>query len=174
MSLSGKVAIVTGSGQGLGLAYARELARQGAAVVINDVNADVAGAGRRHRSRPTAAGPPPSSLRWAAPKPPRRWWQSAVEAFGRLDILVTNAGILRDKSLLKMTDEDFDLVINVHLKGTFTCVREAFAYFKENGIAGRIITIGSPTGPARQLRPDQLRRRQGRASWAWSAPGRWK
>ncbi len=70
----------------------------------------------------------------------------AVAAFGRLDILVTNAGILRDKSLLKMTDEDFDLVINVHLKGTFTCVREAFAYFKENNIAGRIITIGSPTG----------------------------
>ena len=72
--------------------------------------------------------------------------QAAVEHFGRLDILVTNAGILRDKSLLKMTDEDFDLVINVHLRGTFTCVREAFAYFKENGIAGRIITIGSPTG----------------------------
>ena len=72
--------------------------------------------------------------------------RGAVEAFGRLDILVTNAGILRDKSLLKMTDEDFDLVINVHLRGTFTCAREAFAYFKENGIAGRIITIGSPTG----------------------------
>jgi 3-oxoacyl-[acyl-carrier protein] reductase len=70
----------------------------------------------------------------------------AVEAFGRLDILVTNAGILRDKSLLKMTDEDFDLVINVHLKGTFTCVRQAFAYFKENNVQGRIITIGSPTG----------------------------
>jgi NAD(P)-dependent dehydrogenase (short-subunit alcohol dehydrogenase family) len=71
---------------------------------------------------------------------------AAVDNFGRLDILVTNAGVLRDKSLLKMTDEDFDLVINVHLRGTFTCVREAYAYFKENGIPGRIITIGSPTG----------------------------
>jgi len=71
---------------------------------------------------------------------------TAVETFGRLDILVTNAGVLRDKSLLKMTDEDFDLVINVHLRGTFTCVREAFAYFKENGVPGRIITIGSPAG----------------------------
>jgi 3-oxoacyl-[acyl-carrier protein] reductase len=76
----------------------------------------------------------------------RQLVQTAVKEFGRLDILVTNAGILRDKSLLKMTDEDFDAVINVHLKGTFTCAREAFAYFKENGIAGRIITIGSPTG----------------------------
>ncbi len=72
--------------------------------------------------------------------------KGAVEAFGGLDILVNNAGILRDKSLLKMTDEDFDLVIQVHLRGTFTCVREAYRYFKENGVAGRIITIGSPTG----------------------------
>ena len=72
--------------------------------------------------------------------------QAAVTEFGRLDILVTNAGILRDKSLLKMTDEDFDAVINVHLRGTFTCAREAFGYFKEHGIPGRIITIGSPTG----------------------------
>jgi 3-oxoacyl-[acyl-carrier protein] reductase len=72
--------------------------------------------------------------------------QAAVTEFGRLDILVTNAGILRDKSLLKMTDEDFDAVINVHLRGTFTCAREAFGYFKEHAIPGRIITIGSPTG----------------------------
>src|SRR5690606_32536164 len=71
---------------------------------------------------------------------------AAVDTFGRLDILVTNAGLLRDKSLLKMTDDDFDAVIDVHLRGTFTCVREAFAYFKENGVAGRIVTIGSPTG----------------------------
>ena len=70
----------------------------------------------------------------------------AVEAFGRLDVLVTNAGVLRDKSLLKMTDEDFDLVIQVHLRGTFTCAREAYRYFKDNGVPGRIITIGSPTG----------------------------
>ena len=70
----------------------------------------------------------------------------AVEAFGRLDILVTNAGVLRDKSLLKMTDENFDLVVKVHLRGTFTCVRETYRYFKENGVAGRVIAISSPTG----------------------------
>ena len=145
MSLSGKVAIVTGSGRGLGLAYARELARQGAAVVINDVDAGVAAEAVRtieaDGGRAVAAVAPVGSTESA-----RKLVRTAVEAFGRLDILVTNAGILRDKSLLKMTDEDFDMVINVHLKGTFTCVREAFAYFKENGIAGRIITIGSPTG----------------------------
>ena len=145
MSLSGKVAIVTGSGRGLGLAYARELARQGAAVVINDVDADVAAEAVRtieaDGGRAVSVVAPVGSTEVA-----RQLVQTAVSEFGRLDILVTNAGILRDKSLLKMTDEDFDLVINVHLKGTFTCVREAFGYFKENNIPGRIITIGSPTG----------------------------
>ena len=145
MSLSGKVAIVTGSGRGLGLAYAKELARQGAAVVINDVDADVAAEAVRtieaDGGRAVSVVAPVGSTEVA-----KQLVRKAVEAFGRLDIMVTNAGILRDKSLLKMTDEDFDLVINVHLKGTFTCVREAFAYFKENNVQGRIITIGSPTG----------------------------
>lgn len=145
MSLSGKVAIVTGSGRGLGLAYARELARQGAAVVINDVDATVAGEAvaliEDDGGKAAAVVAPVGSSEVA-----KQLVQAAVTEFGRLDILVTNAGILRDKSLLKMTDEDFDAVINVHLRGTFTCAREAFAYFKENGIAGRIITIGSPTG----------------------------
>jgi 3-oxoacyl-[acyl-carrier protein] reductase len=145
MSLSGKVAIVTGSGRGLGLSYARELARQGAAVVINDVDATVAAEAvaliQADGGRAVAVVAPVGTTEVAT-----QLVQTAVKEFGRLDILVTNAGILRDKSLLKMTDEDFDLVINVHLKGTFTCVREAFAYFKENNIPGRVITIGSPTG----------------------------
>jgi len=145
MSLVGKAAIVTGSGRGLGLAYAQELAKQGAAVVINDVDEQVA---REAVESITAAGG--KAVAVVAPVGPTETAKAlvaaAVENFGRLDILVTNAGVLRDKSLLKMTDEDFDLVINVHLRGTFTCVREAYAYFKENGVAGRIITIGSPTG----------------------------
>ncbi|WP_426226364.1 SDR family NAD(P)-dependent oxidoreductase [Pseudarthrobacter sp. DSP2-3-2b1] len=145
MSLEGKVAIVTGSGRGLGLAYARELANQGAAVVINDVDAAVAADAvtliESDGGRAVSVVAPVGSSEVA-----KHLVETAVAKFGRLDILVTNAGILRDKSLLKMTDEDFDLVINVHLKGTFTCVREAFAHFKENNVAGRIITIGSPTG----------------------------
>ncbi|GAA3692166.1 SDR family oxidoreductase [Arthrobacter ginkgonis] len=145
MSLAGKVAIVTGSGRGLGLAYAQELARQGAAVVVNDVDAAVA---EEAVATITAAGG--QAVAVVAPvgttEVAQQLVRAAVDAFGRLDILVTNAGVLRDKSFLKMTDEDFDTVINVHLRGTFTCAREAFAYFKENGIAGRIIAIGSPTG----------------------------
>ncbi|MFF3039357.1 SDR family NAD(P)-dependent oxidoreductase, partial [Arthrobacter citreus] len=145
MSLQGKVAIVTGSGRGLGLAYARELARQGAAVVVNDVDAAVAEEAAAtitaDGGRAVAVVAPVGSTETA-----RALVGAAVENFGGLDILVTNAGVLRDKSLLKMTDEDFDLVINVHLRGTFTCVREAYAYFKENNVQGRIIAIGSPTG----------------------------
>jgi NAD(P)-dependent dehydrogenase (short-subunit alcohol dehydrogenase family) len=161
MSLNGKVAIVTGSGQGLGLAYARELARQGAAVVINDVNAETAAQAvaqiEADGGRAAAVVVPVGTTDAA-----KALVAGAVENFGRLDILVTNAGILRDKSLLKMTDEDFDLVINVHLKGTFTCVREAFAYFKENSLRGPDHHHRFAHGPARQLRPDQLRCGEGR------------
>lgn len=143
--LAGKVAIVTGSGQGLGLAYAQELARQGASVVINDVNQDTADAAVEsivaEGGKAVAVVAPVGDTEAAT-----ALVNGAVEAFGRLDILVNNAGVLRDKSLLKMTDEDFDLVIKVHLRGTFTCVRETYRYFKENGVAGRIIAIGSPTG----------------------------
>ncbi|WP_460801984.1 SDR family NAD(P)-dependent oxidoreductase [Microbacterium sp. GXF6406] len=145
MTLEGKVAIVTGSGRGLGLAYAQELARNGASVVINDVDAQTAAdavativdAG----GRATAVVAPVGSTETA-----KALVQAAVDEFGGLDILVTNAGVLRDTVLWKMSDEDFDLVINVHLRGTFTCVREAATYMRENGVAGRIITIGSPTG----------------------------
>lgn len=143
--LAGKVAIVTGSGQGLGLAYAQELARQGASVVINDVNQDTADAAVEsivaEGGKAVAVVAPVGDTEAAT-----ALVNGAVEAFSRLDILVNNAGVLRDKSLLKMTDEDFDLVIKVHLRGTFTCVRETYRYFKENGVAGRIIAIGSPTG----------------------------
>jgi 3-oxoacyl-[acyl-carrier protein] reductase len=143
--LAGKVAVVTGSGQGLGLAYAQELARQGAAVVINDVDQAIAenavASITETGGRAVAVVAPVGSTETAT-----ALVNGAVEAFGRLDVLVTNAGVLRDKSLLKMTDEDFDLVIQVHLRGTFTCAREAYRYFKENGVPGRIITIGSPTG----------------------------
>src|SRR5690606_8756971 len=72
--------------------------------------------------------------------------QTAVDTYGRLDILVTNAGVLRDTVLWKMSDDDFDTVVDVHLRGTFTCVREAATYMRTNEIAGRIICIGSPTG----------------------------
>ena len=145
MTLEGKVAIVTGSGRGLGLAYAKELARQGAAVVVNDIDPAVADAAV---TEITAAGG--RAIAVAAPVGPtetaQRLVAAAAEEFGRLDILVTNAGVLRDTVLWKMSDDDFDTVIDVHLRGTFTCVREAASYMRANEIAGRIVCIGSPTG----------------------------
>jgi NAD(P)-dependent dehydrogenase (short-subunit alcohol dehydrogenase family) len=72
--------------------------------------------------------------------------RTAVDTFGRLDILVTNAGILRDTVLWKMSDDDFDSVITTHLRGTFTTAREAAIHMREAGDGGRIICIGSPTG----------------------------
>lgn len=145
MSLDGKVAIVTGSGRGLGLAYARELARRGASVVINDVDPEAAASAV---SAITEAGGKAVSV--VAPVGPTETAQqlvsTAVDAFGRVDAVVTNAGVLRDTVLWKMSDEDFDLVINVHLRGTFTTVREAVLRFREQGEGGRVICIGSPTG----------------------------
>jgi len=145
MSLTGKVAIVTGSGRGLGLAYAQELARQGAAVVINDVDAATADAAVK-----TIVDAGGRAVAVAAPVGPIETADAlvaaAVENFGRLDILVTNAGVLRDTVLWKMSDDDFDTVIGVHLRGTFTTVRAAATYMRQNEIPGRIICIGSPTG----------------------------
>jgi len=145
MSVDGKVAIVTGSGRGLGLAYARELARHGARVVVNDVDQDVTDAAVAAIAEDggeavgVVAGVGPTATA-------KLLVQTAVERFGRLDALVTNAGVLRDTMLWKMTDEDFDTVVDVHLRGTFTCVREAATFLRGQGEGGRIVCIGSPTG----------------------------
>lgn len=145
MSLNGKVAIVTGSGRGLGLAYAQELAGQGASVIVNDVDADAAAEAVASIER---AGGTASAV--VAPVGPTetatRLVDAAYDVYGRLDILVTNAGLLRDTVTWKMSDEDFDLVVDVHLRGTFTCVREAATRMRADGTPGRIICIGSPTG----------------------------
>ncbi|MFC9930010.1 SDR family NAD(P)-dependent oxidoreductase [Streptomyces sp. NPDC127190] len=145
MDLSGKVAVVTGSGRGLGLAYAKALAAAGAAVVVNDVDGDAAAtavkeigsAGGRAVAEVAAVGTTEAAEALVA---------RAVEAFGRLDVMVTNAGVLRDRVLWKMTDEDFDTVVQVHLRGTFTCVRAAVERMREQGGGGRIIVAGSPAG----------------------------
>jgi NAD(P)-dependent dehydrogenase (short-subunit alcohol dehydrogenase family) len=145
VDLSGKVAVVTGSGRGLGLAYATELARCGAAVVVNDVDAAVA---EDAVASITAAGG--TAVAEVVPVGTSEAAQAlvdrAVGEFGRLDVLVNNAGILRDTTLWKMTDEQFDAVITTHLRGTFTCTRAAAIRMREQGEGGRIVCVGSPTG----------------------------
>jgi 3-oxoacyl-[acyl-carrier protein] reductase len=145
MDLHGKVAVVTGSGRGLGLAYARALAAAGAAVVVNDVDAsavDTAVAGiTREGGRAVGLVAAVGDSEAA-----ERLTETAVREFGSLDVLVTNAGILRDRVLWKMTDEDFDAVVRVHLRGTFTCARAAAVRMREQGTGGRIVLIGSPAG----------------------------
>ncbi|MFB4316005.1 SDR family oxidoreductase [Actinomadura sp. 21ATH] len=145
MELTGKVAIVTGSGRGLGLAYAEALAAAGAAVVVNDVDREtvdaavekITGAGGRAAGVVAAVGDTESAEKLVT---------AAVEEFGRLDVMVTNAGILRDRVLWKMSDEDFDDVVRVHLRGTFTCARAAAVRMREQGTGGRIVLISSPAG----------------------------
>ncbi|TDE56308.1 SDR family oxidoreductase [Nonomuraea mesophila] len=145
MDLSAKVAVVTGAGRGLGRAYAEALAAAGAAVIVNDVDAEAAaqvveaitGSGGRARAVAAPVGSAEVADRLVA---------TAVEEFGRLDVMVTNAGILRDRVLWKMSDDDFDAVLDVHLRGTFTCARAAAVRMREQGTGGRLILISSPAG----------------------------
>ncbi|GAA2213567.1 SDR family oxidoreductase [Nonomuraea monospora] len=145
MDLSGKVAVVTGAGRGLGRAYAEALAAAGAAVVVNDVDAataeEAAGAIRKAGGRAVAA---PGAV--GGTEVAERLVATAVTEFGRLDVMVTNAGVLRDRVLWKMTDDDFDTVIDVHLRGTFNCARAAAVRMREQGDGGRLILISSPAG----------------------------
>ncbi|WP_396277446.1 SDR family NAD(P)-dependent oxidoreductase [Glutamicibacter creatinolyticus] len=145
LSLENKVAVVTGSGRGLGSSYALALAAAGASVVVNDVDADAAAETVRlieaAGGRATAVIAPVGGTDTAC-----QLVDAAVTTFGSLDIMVTNAGVLRDRVTWKMSDEDFDAVITTHLRGTFLCGREAIVRMREQGTGGRLILIGSPAG----------------------------
>jgi NAD(P)-dependent dehydrogenase (short-subunit alcohol dehydrogenase family) len=151
--LDGRVAVVTGSGRGIGRGIALELAREGAKVVVNDAGVDVDGRGgsedpaaqvvkeiEQLGSEGVANYGDVSSFAAA-----EEIVGTALSEFGSIDILVNNAGILRDRSLLKMSEEEFDAVIGVHLKGTFNCTRHAAGHMKEKGF-GRIVNIVSSAG----------------------------
>ena len=151
--LEGRVAVVTGSGRGIGREFALCMAREGADVVVNDVGVSLDGQGTEEdpaaqvcrEIEAIGAKAVPSYDSVSDFEAAGRIIQTAVDAFGKIDILVNNAGIVRDRSLVKMTEDDFDAVLAVHLKGAFGCTRHAAPLMKDAGY-GRIINITSSAG----------------------------
>jgi 3-oxoacyl-[acyl-carrier protein] reductase len=142
MDLSNKVAIVTGSARGIGQAIARKLAEVGATVVVNDVGdaesvAEEIRAMNRQALAVTADVTSPSDV--------ARLVETTTTTYGRLDILVNNAGVTRDQLLMRMSDEDWDTVLNVDLKSVFLCTRAVLRHMLRQHW-GRIISISSITG----------------------------
>ena len=152
-NLENKVAIVTGSGRGIGREIALLLAREGAKVVVNDLGGSIDGQGndtkvadevvqeiREFGGEAVANYDSVTEYENA-----NRIVQTAIESFGKIDIVVNNAGILRDRMLFKMSEEEWDAVISVHLKGSFNVTRAAAPYFKEQK-SGRFINFTSTSG----------------------------
>jgi NAD(P)-dependent dehydrogenase (short-subunit alcohol dehydrogenase family) len=157
--LEGKVAIVTGAGRGIGREHALALADAGAKVVVNDLGGSLTGEGTDRRPAEDVA----DEIRSAGGEAvadyedvadfagAERLVRHALDAFGGLDILLNNAGILRDRMLVNMTEQEWDAVINVHLKGHFAPTRHAAAHWRERSksgetVRGRVINTSSPSG----------------------------
>ena len=152
--LKGQVAIITGAGGGLGRAHALLLAKEGAAVLVNDVGGDLRGGGSSRRAADRVA----EEIRGAGGRADVSYEsvtttaggnaivEKAIDAFGRADILVNNAGILRDRTLVKLEEPDWDPVLDVHLKGTYCVTRPMFSYLKERGAGGVIVNTSSTSG----------------------------
>ncbi|MDY6835847.1 MAG: 3-oxoacyl-ACP reductase family protein [Chloroflexota bacterium] len=144
MLLYGKIAVVTGSSKGLGKAYALDLAAAGAKLVIN--GRDVDGVASVVDEIKSKGGEAVSCIEdvstWEGAQ---RIIQCAKNSYGRLDIMVNNAGFTRDKTLFKMSEEDWDSVITTHMKGTFACGKFAALEMKDQG-GGRIINVTSSAG----------------------------
>jgi len=157
--LEGKVAIVTGAGRGIGRGEALLLAKEGAKVVVNDIGGGFDGKGEHHgpaddvvkEIRDFGGEAVPNYDNVVDFQAAQRIIDTAINNFGKLDILVNNAGILRDRMIFNMTEEEWDAVLDIHLKGTFNCTRHACAYWREQHkadkpIAGRIINTVSDAG----------------------------
>ncbi|MDE2934255.1 MAG: SDR family NAD(P)-dependent oxidoreductase [Chloroflexota bacterium] len=151
--LEGKVAIVTGAGRGIGRGEALLLAEEGAKVVVNDLGGSEAGEGADARPADevvaeiaAAGGEAVANYDSVATmEGGERIVQTALDSFGRLDILINNAGILRDRMVFNMTEAEWDSVIDVHLKGHFTTTKHASLVFRQQR-SGRIVNTGSESG----------------------------
>jgi NAD(P)-dependent dehydrogenase (short-subunit alcohol dehydrogenase family) len=153
LDFTGKVAIVTGAGGGLGRAHALELAKRGAKVVVNDLGGAMDGSGGSSKAADAvvaeikAAGGQAISNGSSVSdrKGVDNLVKQTMEAFGRIDILINNAGILRDKSFKKMELDDFQIIIDVHLMGSVYCTKAVWPIMSEQGY-GRIVMTTSPSG----------------------------
>jgi len=129
--LDNRVAVVTGAGRGIGRTIAETFVREGARVVINDVDAEPAGEARAACDAIRAEAAVTSAGSVTDPGYTDELMRTAVDRFGQLDILVNNAGVTRDRMGHKMSDEQWDLVIDVNLTGTFNCIRSAAPYLRD-------------------------------------------
>ena len=152
--LEGRVAIITGAGGGIGREHALYFAREGARVVVNDLGSDRHGGGKGAEMADqtvadikAAGGDAVANYDSVAMREGADGlvW-TALNKYGRVDVLVNNAGILRDKTLLNMSEQDFNLVLEVHLKGTFLCTQAVARAFKVQGKGGRIVNTTSLSG----------------------------
>ena len=143
IDLNGRVALVTGAGGGLGRAYARLLAQHGACVVVNDLGSGAESVAREICDAGGEARACMCSVTDAAAVD--EMVQQTVKDWGRVDILINNAGILRDKSFAKMTLDDFRLVVEVHLMGAFNCTKAVWDVMREQKY-GRIVMTTSSSG----------------------------
>jgi NAD(P)-dependent dehydrogenase (short-subunit alcohol dehydrogenase family) len=157
--LEGRVAIVTGAGGGIGAGIARRLAGEGAAVVVNDLGVQVDGSGRDaaparqvvEEIRAAGGRAVDNGADVADHRAAADLVAQALEEFGRLDVVVTAAGILRDRMVFNMTEEEWDAVVRVHLRGTFTMAKHAAAHWREQQNPQghyRLITFTSISGLA--------------------------
>ncbi len=152
--LDGKVAIVTGAGGGLGREHALALAGEGAAVVVNDLGGSRDGSGSGSAMADLVVDQIKAAGGEAAPNYDNvstvaggeSILATALDAFGQVDILINNAGILRDKSFAKTTEDLWDPVVAVHLKGTYCVTRPVYVHMKERGQGGVIINTSSTSG----------------------------
>lgn len=151
--LDGKVAIITGAGGGLGKAYAKLFAKEGAAIVVNDLGSTVDGFGASAAAEDVVAEIIAAGGRAVAngddvstPAGGENILKAAIDAFGQVDILICNAGILRDRTFAKTSEADWDLVVQVHLKGAYCCTLPVWKWLKDNGRPGVIILTSSTSG----------------------------